>query len=151
VSCAGLAESLSAYADGELPPRERGAVEAHLGGCPACRGQLALLRRASTGLKRWFVRADESLPDVAVSRERLLATSLGASAALAARRRTRWRGLGAGALLALVAAAALAAFLWPPMARGACSTRPARAFSTAACRSSSPGRPWAPMASRAAR
>jgi anti-sigma factor RsiW len=37
----GFSRQLSAYHDGELPPGERNAVEAHLGGCASCRGELA--------------------------------------------------------------------------------------------------------------
>lgn len=41
---------LDAYHDGELPPAERSAVEAHLRDCPACAAELAAIRRTSGAL-----------------------------------------------------------------------------------------------------
>ncbi len=38
---------LAAYYDGELPPRERAAVEEHIAGCSRCRSELEQLRRLS--------------------------------------------------------------------------------------------------------
>ncbi len=51
-------ESMSAYADGELPAAQHGAFDAHLASCPRCREWLADLRAAQTGLRAL---ADESL------------------------------------------------------------------------------------------
>ena len=40
-------QRLSAYHDGEVTPKERQAIEDHLGGCPACAAELKRLRRLS--------------------------------------------------------------------------------------------------------
>lgn len=44
-------ENLSAYYDGELPPQERAALEAHLAACPECRAELAQLGTVSKMVK----------------------------------------------------------------------------------------------------
>src|SRR5690242_14878725 len=38
---------LDAYHDGELPPAERSAVEAHVGDCPSCAAELTAIRGVS--------------------------------------------------------------------------------------------------------
>lgn len=43
LSCSDATHALGAYVVGALDPRERADVEAHLGLCPACRDELALL------------------------------------------------------------------------------------------------------------
>ncbi len=48
--CREFAQKLSAYMDGELPSRERGALEAHLASCPACSEELRALRGADSAL-----------------------------------------------------------------------------------------------------
>jgi len=45
-------ELLSAYLDGELPPRRRESVESHLAGCGGCRARLGGLRRVVLSLSR---------------------------------------------------------------------------------------------------
>ncbi|MDD2806616.1 MAG: anti-sigma factor [Elusimicrobiales bacterium] len=45
-------ENLSAYFDGELPPQERAAVDAHLAGCPECSAVLAQLGAVSGLVKK---------------------------------------------------------------------------------------------------
>ncbi len=47
MSCEELSEELSAYLDGELSPRERAALKAHLERCSRCREELASLRAVS--------------------------------------------------------------------------------------------------------
>ncbi len=47
MSCEELSEELSAYLDGELSPRERAALKAHLERCSRCREELVSLRAVS--------------------------------------------------------------------------------------------------------
>ncbi len=47
MSCEELSEELSAYLDGELSPRERAALKAHLERCSRCRQELVSLRAVS--------------------------------------------------------------------------------------------------------
>jgi anti-sigma factor RsiW len=49
--CRDLERKLSAYLDGELPPRETQAVKAHLAACPSCSAALAAMRAAEADLK----------------------------------------------------------------------------------------------------
>ena len=72
-------ERLTEYLDGDLPPAERQAVEAHLAGCPDCSDLLADLRRV---LSR--AQALEDLPP----RQDLWP---GVAAAIGAAPRRRWR------------------------------------------------------------
>jgi hypothetical protein len=51
--CDAIREWLSAYLDGEITPRRREAIEAHLAGCDACRRELASLRGVSACLQAW--------------------------------------------------------------------------------------------------
>lgn len=71
-------EELSAYLDGELPPREREAVERHLSTCPACRWHLETLRQT--------VQWTSELPTVRVPRT--FAIPVPARSVPAARRRS---------------------------------------------------------------
>ena len=48
--CPGF-EDLSAYLDGQLPPRARARLDAHLASCPACAASLADLRTLRTDLQ----------------------------------------------------------------------------------------------------
>ena len=50
-ACEAFIPMLSAYVDGELPPRERGSVEVHLAACRECAGRAADFR-AGSGLVR---------------------------------------------------------------------------------------------------
>src|SRR3954454_15536990 len=53
MTCAQGSEiELSGYNDGELPPERRRWWEQHLGQCPACRAEMALLRALGAALKR---------------------------------------------------------------------------------------------------
>ena len=78
------------YADGELPPDEARAVEAHLAGCPRCRALIAALRDENRVLSAALAEA----PAVATADARPVRA--------AATR--RWRGLGWGLGLAALAA-----------------------------------------------
>ncbi len=51
MTCNECQADLSAYVDGELPASCRGELESHLAGCPACRQQLAVLRRLAAGVR----------------------------------------------------------------------------------------------------
>jgi len=53
MTCDRIEELLTAYADGELRPEEREAVERHIRACPACAGLLASLRAADSALARF--------------------------------------------------------------------------------------------------
>lgn len=55
----GYGEKLVLYLYGEAGGGLKAEVEAHLAGCPACRGELAALRAAGSGLS---ARADEPAP-----------------------------------------------------------------------------------------
>lgn len=93
------------YVDGELPPRARGAVEAHLAECPACRAAFACERqgRAAVAACRTSLRA--------VAGDRLterLTSRAGAVPRGPARQRGRLGRLPLAATLALVSASVLA-------------------------------------------
>ena len=57
MKCENVQEELSAYLDGELEPGEAAALEKHLEGCAACRGELDSLR-ATVSLVRSLPRAE---------------------------------------------------------------------------------------------
>lgn len=86
-------EQLSAYLDGELPPREREEMEQHLSTCPSCRWSLETLRQT--------VQWTSELPTLRVPRTFMIPVP-----AEPARARRRWRLVpvlqGATALVALL-------------------------------------------------
>ena len=100
MSCA-FEEELTAYIDGELPAARRTEVEAHVGGCAACKSTEALLRRTVAGLallpefvpsadtRRAVLAKVDALPPplkerlLALLRPSVLVPSLGLAAALA--------------------------------------------------------------------
>ncbi len=47
MDCKHCVDNLTAYLDGELNPADFRIMEDHVGGCPACRGELESLRKAS--------------------------------------------------------------------------------------------------------
>lgn len=53
MTCDKIEDLLAAYADGELGPDERAAVERHLDACPDCAALLASLRTADASLSRF--------------------------------------------------------------------------------------------------
>lgn len=81
--------SLQALADGELPPGERRAAEAHLAGCAACAAAMASLR------------ADHALLGAALARADVAPPTAQAQMSLRRRRATagRWAGEARRALL----------------------------------------------------
>lgn len=105
-----LSSRLSAYLDGELPPRRRRAVERHLTGCTTCAERLEGLRRAQASVRA----APPSAPPAeawARLRERM-AEPAQAPAPVPARRRAAAWGAAAAAVL-LAAAASLYVALGP--------------------------------------
>ena len=96
-------ERLCAYLDGELPPDERGEVEAHLAACPACAALLADMTAVDTAATS--LPADppegyfEAFPSRVVAR---LGAASGASART--RRLPAWTWAAAAALLLAVVA-----------------------------------------------
>ncbi len=52
MNCELSEETLSAYADGELDPRERGAADAHLSGCSRCSEQVAVLKGLKASIRK---------------------------------------------------------------------------------------------------
>ena len=66
-------QRMSAYLDGELPPRRRARLERHVLECPECRGLLGALRRMLGLLKRSSSASTaEEIPDIASAvRDRL--------------------------------------------------------------------------------
>lgn len=87
---------LAAYVDGALAPEERAAVDAHLAGCPRCREEVDLARRAVEALASL---ADEPVP-LGVT-----APVLAEARRRAEARRPRWLpALAAAAVLALAGA-----------------------------------------------
>jgi anti-sigma factor RsiW len=72
--CRPVRERMSEYLDGELPPRERVAIEAHLEGCAECRAEAEALRQAEDGLKT--LAAVEPAPDLSEDLRRRIAIPL---------------------------------------------------------------------------
>jgi len=70
--------TLQALLDGELPPPERAAAEAHLGTCPACAAELGALRTVNERAAGLLARADVPAP-VAQAQMRLRARRVHAS------------------------------------------------------------------------
>jgi hypothetical protein len=111
-SCREWREALGAHALGRLPDEERAALEAHLEGCAACRGELASL----AGVARLLPLADPEHFDSAPAPPPSLADRVVATirSEHRASRRRRWRsGLALGGATAAVAAALLAFVVLP--------------------------------------
>jgi hypothetical protein len=62
MTCAQLAEMVTAYLEGALPPEERDRFEAHHQTCSACQTHVAQMRYAVSTLGQLQPRADEDLP-----------------------------------------------------------------------------------------
>lgn len=60
-----LSENLENYLDGRLPRADRTSLEAHLGGCAACREALDEARRSSVLVKAMFAWDDSDQPQPA--------------------------------------------------------------------------------------
>jgi anti-sigma factor RsiW len=94
---------LDAYHDGELPPAERSAVEAHLRNCPSCAAELAAMRRMSGAF------ADATPPEP--SHEQLLQLARCVRAERSEARMLlklfRWTAVAAAVLLACALAGAM--------------------------------------------
>src|SRR5690242_17073503 len=66
--CGAWRESLRAYVDGELPPPERQAFEAHVASCAGCREALAETVRVVTRLDEALSHSTSSVRDAVVAR-----------------------------------------------------------------------------------
>jgi len=62
LTCRELCDFLAAYVDGELPPEERAAFDAHLGVCPDCVHYLESYRQTVRLGKQAFA-AEGALPE----------------------------------------------------------------------------------------
>lgn len=70
MNCENFKEQLSEFLDGQLPPDQAQALEAHLAGCQACRSELEALRKTVTLVNRLpHLAAPPAMP--AMVRERL--------------------------------------------------------------------------------
>jgi hypothetical protein len=110
--CREWRESLGAHALGQLPERERTALEAHLEGCPECRAELDSL----AGVAQLLPLADPAHFDTAPMPPPALADRVAATirAERRAVRRRRWRSsLALSGATAAVASAVLAIFVLP--------------------------------------
>lgn len=132
--CREWRESLGAYALGQLPEKERAALEAHLEGCADCREELQSL----AGVARLMPLADPERFGAAPEPPPLLGdritATIGAERRVARRRQRRRFGLAwSGAAAAVAATAVLAIFVLgddggggePPAQRIAFSSLPA--------------------------
>ncbi len=97
-TCASLAESVSAAADGELSSAERARLDVHLADCADCRGELVRL----TELRRRTLVAGAPALDGLVRR---IVASAPVPVGRARRRRSRAFGVAAAALLVAALAA----------------------------------------------
>jgi hypothetical protein len=106
--CRAIAELLVDYSDGELPEADRRRVEAHLGECPACRSQSAILCRSLELAQSVWHTAAEAGPCRQESPRRVQPGGLPSA-----------RGLGRNhlAVAAVILAGVLLAVLGPWLAR----------------------------------
>jgi len=103
--CAEIRHALGVYVVGAIDPAERAALDAHLGGCPDCREELAglaglpaLLGRVSIeDAERFVLRGDEPEEPPAELLDSLLRQVAGR------RRARRWRAIAAAAAAAIIA------------------------------------------------
>src|SRR5580765_4573703 len=76
-------ETLVRAVDGELPPRGRAALEAHLATCEACRARMAAIRSsAGAASAAWLHDAERTAPTLDEIRTRLRISLAERSAAL---------------------------------------------------------------------
>ncbi len=117
-------QQLSAHLDGELSPAARVALEAHLDGCPSCRGRLAALRAVGEALRRQF-EAQAEAADFSGFTEGVLARLRPHRPPLGERLQvafSEWKTHRSGALwggLGLAAAALVAVLVLLPLGREA--------------------------------
>lgn len=107
-ACEAFEHELSAYLDGELPPAERGRVEAHLAQCPRCAAELRELRRVGETLRRWETHEVRSAPSTGF-RNRVLRAVGGDPGSTRDAEVRVWRH---AAWAAAVAAGVVAAIAW---------------------------------------
>jgi hypothetical protein len=106
--CGQVEERLSSLIDGELPERERGAIQSHLEACASCAGELVALRELRRRLRAWDEKENRVAPSRAFRQRVLRAAGVEAGVAPAA----RFPALrGRGRLLAVAGSFAAAALL----------------------------------------
>jgi len=87
--------TLSGFADGTLPPRERADVDAHLAACHECRGLVAELRRVQSAIRQ--------LPPLEPPRDAWPRIERALRASGAYKRPSRWPWLAAAAAIIVAA------------------------------------------------
>jgi hypothetical protein len=109
-SCREWRESLGPYALGHLSPAERAGIEAHLEGCPSCRGEVESLLAVSRLLPHADPEHFGPAPQPPPQLGRRITAAIGAERRSQRRQRRLRLGFGFAAAAAATAAAVLAIF-----------------------------------------
>jgi len=126
--CGKVRRLLSVYLDEELSAELRTEVEAHLGSCEGCRGQLARLRRVASLLGRGAAPAvPDGFASRVVKRAEELTTRREDVPARSASPLRSWRGMSLPMRLAVAAALVVGLALGVAMGRDTWNSRTARA------------------------